>query len=224
MSETEPTTEPVPAPGPDTEPDTDPDFEPVTEPDAEPDVAPVPAPDTEPESQALMEEIGKKLDGVQRYVARKMSEILGEHANDFEVCDLCSYWNTPGWRHTGQLPAELIDQLLHVLGQRSPTDLREDRYSEACDRCNGEGVVLTGSKVPGQDRLSCVDCNGMGWVPVGTERTGRVLSLANGPTAQALGEASADVAMQPAPPTDTPEIRSLRDQGYVVIPPIAVPS
>lgn len=190
--------------------------------DEQPDETPADEPVNEPDSLAQMEEIGKKLDGVQKYVARKMGEILGEHAADFEVCDLCSYWNTPGWRHTGQLPAELIDQLLHVLNQRAPADLLTDEYSRACTKCNGEGIVLTGSKVPGQDRLPCVDCKGLGWQPVGPERGGALLARANGPATPYGTLSTDDVGMRPAIPEEAPEVQALRAQGYLVVPPAPV--
>jgi len=202
--EPEPAPEPAPEPGEPTEPQ-----EPLQE------------PEPEPESQAVMEEIGKKLDALNKTVATRISSILGDQATDFEVCDLCSYWNTPGWRHSGHLPEDLRDQLAYLIGQRPHSELKHDQHSAVCSYCDGEGVVDTGSKVPGQTALPCVECEGMGWTPTDDARRRGRMSLPNGPTAQALGVTPAEAAMNPAPVEEPPEVAALRQQGYLVVAPIA---
>lgn len=182
--------------------------------------APEPAP--EPESQAVMEEIGKKLEALTKTVATRISTILGDQALDFEVCDLCSYWGTPGWRHSGQLPADLTEHLLHLLNQRAPGDYRVDPHSRQCETCGGEGVVDTRSKVPGQNLLPCVECNANGWIATDDERRPKLLSLANGPTFTPGAAAPADAAMTPTPPAEPPQVAELRAQGYVIVPPITM--
>ena len=221
MSEQE-TPLPDPAVEPAEEPQEPPQPEPTPEPSPEPEPPQQPEeqPEEQPDSQALMEEIGKKLDALQKTVATRISTILGEHANDFEVCDLCSYWNTPGWRMKGHLPEELRISLAHVIGQRLPGHLQEDKHSRACPDCGGEGAVKTGSNVPGQDTLPCVECEGMGWMPTDDARRRGRLPLANGATAQALGVAPQDLAMSPTPQEEPPEAVALRQMGYVVVPPI----
>ena len=198
--EPEPTPEPEPEPGEPTEPQ---------------------EPEPEPSSEAMMEEIGKKLDSLTKTVATRIGSILGEQATDFEVCDLCSYWNTPGWRHTGPLPQDLRDQIAYLIGQRPQSDLEPDPHSRVCTTCKGEGFVSTGSKAIGQEQLSCVECNGMGWQATDDKRRPGFLSTPNGPTAQALGVTAQDAAMQPAPLEEPPEVAALRQQGYLVVAPIA---
>jgi hypothetical protein len=198
------------APEPDNEP------EPETTPDNEPEA------DNEPESSAVMEEIGKKLDALTKTVATRISTILGENANDFEVCDLCSYWNTPGWRMKGQLPADLTAELLHVLNQHAPSDYIADTHSTVCSKCNGLGAVLSGSKAQGQELLPCIECQSRGWVPTDDARQAGVLARANGAATTGSPGGPDDGAMSPTFDADTPEIRALKAQGFVVIPPIAV--
>lgn len=208
-----PLEEPAPAPEHDDEPDDDENGGTTLE--------PVPEPDDEPETQAVIEEIGRKLDTLNKTVASRIATILGDNAQDFEVCDLCSYWNTPGWRHKGHLPEDLKAQMAYLIGQRADADFKPDTHSTTCGSCGGEGVVLTGSKVFGQDKLSCVECNGMGWLPTDDKRRSGMLSLANGPTAAALGVTPQDAAMQPVTVEDTAEIAALKAKGYVIVPPIA---
>lgn len=182
------------------------------------------APDSDPvedgpDSQAQMEEIGKKLDGLTKHVARRMSEILGESANDFEECELCTYWNTPGWRFKGPLPEAVTDALRAALGEHSADAWKADEYSRACDKCNGIGQVLTGSKAPGQETIQCIKCHGMGWVPIGNERASGVFAIPNGPTPQA----PATVAPVTPSAPDTPEVAAakalLQKSGHMVIDP-----
>jgi hypothetical protein len=222
MSETEQETpqpdETPDVPGPpdeQVEPDEDEENEP-----AAPD-APLEEPDTEPSSEAVMEEIGKKLDSLQKTVATRMSSILGEHALDFEECDLCSYWNVPGWRMKGILPEELQTQLFVLLNQRAPSDLKPDPHSTVCTTCGGEGFVKTPSKVAGQEQLPCVECEAMGWLPTDDVRRRGRLSLPNGPTTQSFGATPQEAAMAPMVVEEPPEVTALRKAGYVVVPPIA---
>ena len=42
-----------------------------------------------------MERMGKSLDALQRHVAKRVTEILGDDAAESEECELCNYWNTP---------------------------------------------------------------------------------------------------------------------------------
>ena len=221
MTETvpeEPLEPDVPLEGPEHEPTPDEGEDPPEDP-GEPE-QPAEEPAGEPESAALMEEIGRKLDSLQKTVATRMSSILGEHALDFEECDLCSYWNVPGWRMKGHLPEDLRAELAALIGQRIPGTLKEDRHSHACPDCGGEGEVKTGSNVPGQDKLPCVECEGMGWQPTDDARRRGRMSLTNGVTAQALGVTPQDAAMQPAPLEEDPEVARLRSAGYVVVPPM----
>ena len=179
-----------------------------------------PGPVPEPESEAVMEEIGKKLDALTKTVATRISTILGEHALDFEVCDLCSYWNTPGWRKSGQLPEELQEQLAHVIGQHAQSEYVPDSHSAMCAKCNGLGSVLSGSKAMGQQLLPCFECEARGWMPTDDARTKGLGSRLNGPVSTGGDGSVEDHAMQPTVTADTPEIRALKAQGYVVIPPM----
>ena len=61
----------------------------------------------------------------------------------------------------------------------------------------------------------------MGWLPTDDARRRGRTSLANGPTAAALGVTPADAGMSPTPAVEPPEVKALRDAGYLVVAPIA---
>lgn len=184
--------------------------------------APAEAPTEAQEAGARMEEVGKQLDALAKTVATRLGRILGDDAIDLDPCPWCSYFNTPGHIFRGVLPNDLRTHIAHLIGERAPEDFEKDSYSRACDKCRGLGETLSGSKVPGRDRLPCYDCNGFGWIAVGPERQSAALSRANGPAPATPPLTPADAAMQPAPTVEPAEAAALRAQGYIVVPPVTV--
>lgn len=194
----------------------EPDEQPEPEQDDDEPEASTEQPVHESSTEFQMEEIGKKLDGLNKHVAKRLGEILGDDATLFEVCEVCSATNTPGYRLSGPYPPEVEAAVRHVMGQHSPTDYSPDSYSRKCDKCNGLGATASGSLVPGQDTLPCFDCKARGWVPVGTERSG--LSVV--PPSGGDGGGEQAPPFVPAPvESDTPEVAALKAQGYVIIAP-----
>jgi hypothetical protein len=194
---------------------TEPEPETSDAPEPAPEPEPEPEPDTEPESGAMMEAMGKQLDQLQKHVATRIGKILGDQATEWEECEVCSYWGTPGWRHKGPLPSEVEDVVRAALGQHSLAALKKDQYSDVCTKCDGEGFVSTGSKVPGQQELPCLNCKGLGWVPTPDGQRSGGIFTPNGPQ---LAAVPPTVAAQPAEP-DPPEVAALKAQGYMVIAP-----
>lgn len=190
---------------------------------AETDQAPAsdvePEPDTQPSTEAVSEEIGKKLDALQKHVAKKMGDILGEDVTMFEVCEVCSYTNTPGWRLSGPYPPDVEMAVRHAMGQHAPAEYKKDGYSRVCDLCNGLGEVSTGSLVPGQDTIICMGCRNKGWIAVGPERGGSPLVVQPGDKiTTALNDGTFDV-VEVLPDLDSPEVAALKEKGYIIIPP-----
>jgi len=201
------------------------DAEGAPEPDPDPDDDPAggaPQPEeTQPEDSGLaMEKMGKSLDALQRHVAKRITDILGDVAGEWEECEICNYWNTPGWRHKGPLPQEVENVLYVALNQASPRALKKDEYSRVCDKCDGYGVVSTDAKVQGQESLQCLGCKGMGWVPVGSERASGAFATVNGPAAAP----PAQVTPQPSAVPESPEVAAakavLAGAGWMTFPPI----
>jgi hypothetical protein len=209
--------EPSPEPEPTTEPGTEP-TEP-TEPPQEPQEPPA-----VPESEARIEQISGQLEKLNRHVAKRLGEILGDDAPFFETCEICSFSNTPGMRPSGPLPAEVQAAVYAALGQKTLDDLLDDPHSEVCNECGGKGSVKTRSEVEGQSALPCVKCGALGWLPTDSARGIRPGTAPNGVQPQALESAGGN-APQATPPAELdPRVAELQREGFVVIAPYVATS
>ena len=207
----------------DDEPDTpaEPDAEPDVEPDAEPE--PEPAPEPEPDgAEQVIAKLDKYADRARKYLAKNMSEVLEEAANDYVECPFCNYYNTPGFLHASPCPPELLGTVYEWTNTTAPDEYLPDSASRVCDMCNGLGEVRTGSKVRGQEVLPCIDCTGKGWIAVGPERSGGLMSIPNGATIAAVPPADTSEHAILASQNLTPEAEAARAQGFTVIPPFSL--
>lgn len=200
-----PTQEPTPEPEPDV---------PLPEPEPEPEAEP-----QEPSSFARMEEIGRKLDGLQKHVAKRLGEILGDDVALFEECEVCSYSNTPGWRPRGPYPVEVANTVMAVLGRADEAEYKADEHSQTCAECGGYGQVASGSKVQGQDLLPCVRCDSRGWTPTDEKRQSPWQLAANGAAPPPSPVADLAPAAPELSPEDAAEVAALKEKGYTVIAP-----
>ena len=81
-------------------------------------------------------------------------------------CPLCLP-ETPGFiYHPEQVPLnqDQITVLNILLGQPIMPDFQTIPQANACPVCQGEGTVLTGSKVTNKRTITCPECKGDGWV------------------------------------------------------------
>lgn len=126
-----------------------------------------PAKQSEPEgpgeSEQTIEEAFKKLGRSATNWRNRVSEVLGESANDLVVCELCGP-HLPGFRFPVPLEEEHRAVVRAAIGDLPTRQLLPDPVSQPCPGCDGWGVVATGSKVEGQEALPCTNCKGMGWV------------------------------------------------------------
>jgi hypothetical protein len=156
---------------PDTvEPDESQPAEPEPEPDeeeAEEEATPEPEP-PEPEgpSPEEMEAAFKKIERSATTYRNRVSDVLGESAQDLTPCPLCS----PGIMGM-VFPAEwtqpanpLHGRLLDVLKTPAAPELKEDPFTRACDTCGGNGRTLTKGHVPGHETRGCETCKGVGYL------------------------------------------------------------
>lgn len=220
MSETE---QEIPE-GEDAEPETEPaepaepaddELEAEEEDDAEPE------PEPEPEapsgfSEKAMERAVKKLEAEASRHANRVSEIMGEDANDLTPCPLCAP-NIPGFRWPFPPAADVVAAVKDAIGEPASPTYAKDSYSRECDLCHGLGSVATGSKVAGQGVVGCLKCKGKGWVAVGPERESGAVTVTNGaPLPVDYGATVPDAALPP-------EAEALKALGYIVVPPIQAP-
>ena len=93
---------------------------------------------------------------------KRVQEIMEDHMRDLTPCELC--WGfAPGYRFD-PIPDDQRAGVMLVLGMSEVGNYAEDTHSQVCADCRGFGVVATGSKVQGQEALTCLNCGGRGWM------------------------------------------------------------
>ena len=133
-------------------------------------------PDGEPPPQPpqpagmSQQDIEKNLEKLKNEAVRhknRVEEIMDEAVADLVPCELCLP-HIPGFHYPAEWDMDippLQQRLMAVLRTPNEPDFQVDPELPACDLCNGEGKVLTGSKVPGHDLVTCRKCNGSGIEP-----------------------------------------------------------
>jgi hypothetical protein len=206
-----------------------PDLEPVSPPEpgeegeqAKPDGPATPQPETEPaapESSAELARRDKALDGLNKHVARRLTEILGDDATAYAPCEICTAFGTPGWRPGGDLPAEVKVVVSHALGVQTADDLEQARDTARCADCGGRGYVRTGSLVADFESAMCLACQGRGWVATDERRRVLIGQAPNGAEPQTLQPATHDYRDYNDAIPEPPAAAELRAAGYVVMAP-----
>lgn len=163
-------------------------------------------------SEREIERVNRKLESEARRHATNVLNIMGDDANVLEQCPLCLPL-IPGFRYPYPPQAEQLAAVKEAIGEPADPPLLNDAYSSLCVACAGWGAVATGSKVVGKNKVRCLDCNGLGYVPIDTRREG-VSLLGNGadPIVPQFNQPLPDA---PLPP----EVEALRALGYIVVEP-----
>ena len=123
----------------------EPDNEP--EPEQEPDEPSAPEPEQTPAEAAAAEgsaDIPKKLERAIADQKKRIGKILGIDLDGAE-CPTCG-----GMGYTTGPQAETVD-------------FKEDPSKEACPTCNGLGQLISHSRAPGHELVTCIECAGQGW-------------------------------------------------------------
>lgn len=182
-----------------TEPDA-PETEPV-EPDSEDEeeeageaeeAAPADVPDA-PEGLSPRELAAQqdKLDKERTRHANRVSEILGEAANDLLPCPICDP-ELGGFLYEATLTHPRDDvhaRLLTVLTEPVGPEYKQDPQKRQCDVCDGWGELLTGSKRAQQEKVACSTCRGSGFYPPpGSPANGQVEQQGPQPVLAVVGD------------------------------------
>lgn len=121
----------------------------------------------EPMTQARAESILASLERYRGTVAREVAKRAGPMFDDLVPCPLCSQ----GSPTLGYIFPELPEPensmrrayVEQALGGEPEAEYLDSPTKHKCDRCNGYGMLRTGSHVPNQDKLPCDGCDGNGW-------------------------------------------------------------
>jgi len=169
-----------------------------------------------PMSEAQLEKDMKRLEKSATVWRNRVSEVMGEAAQALLPCPRCDP-DLPGFIWPPELAAPGEEQTAAVLasvGLAMPQAYVHADDASVCDKCNGLGSVETGSKVRGQEVLTCRHCSGRGWI-------GPRAQLAAAPAPVPNGDEPAPISLvQPSVESDPPEVVMLREQGYIVVAPI----
>jgi len=153
-----------------------------------------------------IEKMFKRVETANAAYARKVGEILGEEAQVLEPCPRCAapflglIW-PPDMKPAS---AEVRDAVLVSVGEQPAQATMQTKYARRCDACDGNGVVLTGSRTNRDKAINCPECKGRGWMPVGDElRVGRSdIAPATAPNGQTEVTAETLAPTAPAPDVD----------------------
>jgi hypothetical protein len=116
-----------------------------------------------------MEEVEKvltKLEASANTWRRRVGDLLGDEAANLVPCELCDP-NIPGFHWPAQITQprdDLHAHLLDVLRAPESPDYAQAQHVRRCALCDGWGVVLSGSRVAGKNRVTCQMCKGNGFV------------------------------------------------------------
>ena len=116
-------------------------------------------------SERELEEVQKKLERSATTWRNRVSELLGEAAQMLVPCELCDP-NIPGfhWPSDVEQPRdETHAHLLDVLRNPAAPEYQQARHVRRCADCDGWGVVLSGSRMAGMERVTCPTCKGNGF-------------------------------------------------------------
>lgn len=178
-------------------PETPEEPETTEEPEEEPEAPETPpeTPETPVESnENAMEALFGAAQKRAKTYMKAVPDVLGPAAADLQLCPLCTDL-LPGFVLPPQVKPVVGDQLVAVklaIGEGVERPLKQDRRAFVCDDCDGEGKVLTGSHVRGQDRLKCESCNGRGWVGPRATTAPEAAGASNGYVEDEAGRAVED--------------------------------
>lgn len=133
--------------------DEDDDEQPADEP-----APPPPAPDTE----AQLDKITTALSKAARTYGNRVAAIFGDDWQGCIPCPLCAT-DFPGVLTPAPRSDEVVAAVRPIIGLPDLTTYREDRFARTCERCDGRGKTLTGSRVPEYATMRCPECQGSGF-------------------------------------------------------------
>lgn len=170
-----------------------------------------------PLTEKEIERAYKKLESLRTTNARRIGEILKEDAQVLVPCPVCSGF-APGFvwpREVSPPSEEAVAGMRALMGDAAREQLKPHPDAEPCETCDCLGQVVTPSHVPGYDVVPCPSCSGAG-------RHLRAATVTNGSTPTPIVTGPTVTGPATPAPELTPELQSLREQGWLIAPPVQV--
>jgi hypothetical protein len=138
----------------------------------------------------------RKLASLEGYIGRKLEEIFGKEAADsLELCELCTWTHTHGWRVDALPPPAVVEAVKRAIGIGSLDQYNEFPAFQTCQACGGQCSVKTGAKAGNELTRKCPICKGRGYsssLPEDANRAAAVDPVAAEPQAEGLPAAMPD--------------------------------
>jgi hypothetical protein len=146
-----------------------------------------------------LEKMFAKVERANVAYVKRIGESMGEEFGVLEQCPRCAspflgFIFPPMMQ---PVTADVKDKVLASVGEQPAMATQKATFARRCDDCDGNGVVLSGSRRNDQKTIRCQGCEGRGFVYVG-ERPTQVESYTPAPPAPAEGNG----VQQDAPDTD----------------------
>lgn len=129
-----------------------------------------------PDTESRLDELTSQLMRAAKNYGKRVADIFGDDWQGCMPCPLCAT-DFPGILTPAPRSDEVIAAVRPIIGLPDLSTFKEDRFARACDRCNGLGKTLTGSRVPSFATMQCNDCKGTGFQ---TAEAGAQAPVANG--------------------------------------------
>jgi hypothetical protein len=153
----------------------------------------------------------KKIERARTTFHNRISEIMGEDAQQLVACPACSHF-VPGLI----FPVEFDDvqkvALWHYMGLPDPNAIEQASDRHECAACKGKGQLRSGSQVPEYAIVNCRACQGKGY-------TDDVLPVA-GTNGTNVTVTTGLHDQTPPMPEDPAWIEAARAAGYTIVPPM----
>ena len=167
------------------------------------------APEPSDEAREQNERIKKLAKRADSY-SKSVVELLGEDLDGLIACELCSDHGFPGLRYPLAIPAEVVAKLRTLVGLPALDNFKQGTHTETCSVCDGQGKVLTGSRIEKYATMTCQRCEGYGYLIDGVPVKQRVDQI---PPAPESLDAEALLQAEPKPEVD-PWGRAKGDPDY----------
>lgn len=122
-------------------------------------VQPEPAP---PDTESRLDAVTTALAKAARTYANRVAAIFDGDWMGASVCPLCAD-DFPGIVTPAPRSEATVAAVRPIIGLPDLSTYRDDKYARTCDRCDGLGKTLTGSRVPAYATMNCPECLGAGF-------------------------------------------------------------